>query len=64
MEIREKIKREIDNLPNDCIKELQDFIRFLELKSLSESRLTAIASEAALREEWLNPEEDEAWRGL
>jgi hypothetical protein len=64
MEIKELILKEIERVPEQCLPEIFDFIRFLRLKSLEERIGTAIASETSLVKDWLRPEEDEAWRDL
>lgn len=64
MEIKERIFKEIDKLPENYLQEILDFIRSLEGKLMEEKAGTAIASESSLRKDWLRPEEDEAWKSL
>jgi len=61
---KELILREIELVPDDIYNEILDFIHFLRIKSRKESIETAIASESSLKNEWLRPEEDEAWQDL
>ena len=56
--ILEKLKQ----LPPSYWKEVIDFIEFL--KSKIEKNETLFLSEKSLAEEWLLPEEDEAWQDL
>ena len=56
--------REIDDLPRTLLQEVLDFVRFLKSKSNQERLETALLSETALGNDWLRPEEDEAWRDL
>ena len=63
MEIKEKILKEIDNIPEEYLSEVLDFIHFLEIKLKAKNSL-GIVSEASLKKDWLKPEEDEAWKNL
>jgi len=43
----------------------EEIKRLIKLNELSQEKLeTAILSEKALRDDWLSPEEDEAWKDL
>ncbi|WP_457627373.1 DUF2281 domain-containing protein [Persephonella sp.] len=43
----------------------EEIKRLIKLNELSKEKLeTAILSEASLKEDWLSPEEDEAWKDL
>ncbi len=64
MGVKELILKEIERVPSQYLREVLDFIRFLEVKALEEGMETAIASEFSLSKDWLQPEEDEAWRDL
>jgi hypothetical protein len=64
MELKDIIIKEIENIPEPYLKELLDFILFLEKKALEERMGTLIASESSLKKDWLRPEEDEAWQDL
>ncbi len=64
MQMKELVLKEIENVPEDYLEEVLDFIRFLESKALEEKMATAIASEASLKKDWLMPEEEEAWQNL
>jgi len=64
LELKELIINEIERIPEEYLSEILDFIRFLEVKVLTEGIETAIASETSLKKDWLRVEEDEAWQDL
>ncbi|MFH1638163.1 MAG: AbrB/MazE/SpoVT family DNA-binding domain-containing protein [Candidatus Woesearchaeota archaeon] len=47
-----------------AILAFDDRIELRPMKQISESMLTALASEKVLSKEWLNKKEDEAWKHL
>lgn len=61
---KELVVREIESLPEPLLKEVLYFIRFLKDKIARDSLETALLSEPVLSRDWLQPEEDEAWRNL
>jgi len=63
-ERKEVLLREIDALPTSALEEVLDFVRFLKGKEAQAPVGTALLGEAALRKDWLRPEEDEAWQSL
>jgi len=65
MNAKQQIIKEIDNLPDPLLNELLDFLQFLKYKHLTQEKIeTALLSESSLAKDWLNPEEDEAWKHL
>jgi Protein of unknown function (DUF2281) len=58
------ILNEIEKIPEPFLEEILDFIRFLKKKHMKKRIETAIASESALKKDWLKIEEDEAWKDL
>ena len=64
MRDKERVIREIDQLPEPMLQQVLDFVRSLKSKSTRGSLETALFSETVLRMDWLKPEEDEAWRDL
>ena len=58
------IVKEIEQVPESFLGEILDFIRFLKEKNNMDQLETMIASESALKKDWMRPEEDEAWRDL
>ena len=64
MSKKELLLKEIEEVSEPILDEVIDFIQFLKTKTMQENLSITIASESALRKDWLRPEEDEAWRGL
>jgi hypothetical protein len=64
MTIREQAIQEIQTAPEEMVREVLDFLRFLGARARAERLETALASEATLAKDWSTPEEDEAWRSL
>lgn len=63
--IKEKLLQEIDQTPTPILKEVLDFLLFVRAKEMQREDLeVSLLSEAILAEEWLTPEEDEAWQHL
>ena len=58
------ILKEIEVFPEPYLEELLDFVRFLKDKAMKTRMGSAILSESVLSRDWLNPEEDEAWKDL
>jgi hypothetical protein len=46
------------------LEEVLDFVRFLKRKHVQEKLETALLSESSLKNDWMNPEEDDAWANL
>ena len=63
-QVKEEIISELDDLPPRTYGEVLDFIRFLKSRRRKAAPDTALASEPALRKDWLRPEEEEAWKDL
>jgi hypothetical protein len=64
MTIREQAIQEIQTAPEELVREVLDFLRFLATRARAERPETALASQATLAKDWAEPEEDEAWRSL
>ena len=64
MTVEQLIAAEVKRIPEQLRREVLDFIRFLETKTIEEKTQTLIASESSLKKDWLKPEEDEAWKDL
>jgi hypothetical protein len=62
--VKEEIINELNDLPPRTYGEVFDFIRFLKSRRRKAAPDTALASESALRKDWLRPEEEEAWSDL
>lgn len=64
MSKKDTIISELNNLPEDLIEEILDYISFLKRKSLKEKTELTLMSESSLRKDWLKSEEDKAWQDL
>ena len=64
MSKKELLIKEIEQTPEKFLDELLDFVHFLQNKEIHEKCETALASESALKRDWLRPEENEAWANL
>jgi len=64
MSNKDAVIKEIEQIPEPFLEEVLDFVHFLKAKITKERLDTAIASESALKKDWLKPEEDEAWQSL
>ena len=65
MDIKEQLLKEIEKTPISTLKEVLDFLLFVRSKELRQEQLeVSLLSEPSLAEEWLTPEEDEAWQHL
>jgi len=64
MSKKDLLLNEIEQTPEPLLDEVLDYLRFLKTKLAQERLDTAIASESALKKDWLRPEEDEAWQSL
>jgi hypothetical protein len=60
-----EIDEQLQKLSPEKLAVVLDFVSFLlERQDTSEAFQTMLASEAVLRRDWDNPEEDEAWADL
>lgn len=59
---REVLWSALQELPDELVDEVADFVQFLRLRHHIPD--TAVLSEAALAVAWLTPDEDEAWKSL
>ena len=64
MDKKDMLKKELDQVPEDVLEEVIDFVRFLKAKAVKERLGTALASESSLKKDWLSPEDDVAWQHL
>ncbi len=64
MNKRESLLKELEQLPEFIIQEVQDFVLFLKNKWLEEKTEILKASESSLSKDWLKAEEDQAWVNL
>jgi hypothetical protein len=64
MNNRESLFKELEQLPEFIIHEVQDFVQFLKNKWTEEKTEILKASESSLSKDWLKTEEDSAWANL
>jgi hypothetical protein len=63
--IKEKLLNEINTTSDSTLKEVLDFLLFIKAKEAQQEQLEiSLLSEPLLAEDWLTPEEDEAWQHL
>ena len=61
---RERLIREVEDLPEPLVSQILDFVRAARAGQNGPGGETAIASERVLGKDWLRHEEDEAWKDL
>ncbi|TVR30956.1 MAG: DUF2281 domain-containing protein [Balneolaceae bacterium] len=64
MSNRDILIKEINELPDEKIQEVINFVQFLKSKHLDDELGITLVSEPSLARDWNKPEEDEAWRDL
>ena len=64
MSKKDEILAELENIPENLLDDVLDYINFLKNKINRQKIATALASESILKKDWLLLEEDEAWRNL
>ncbi|MEM8830406.1 MAG: DUF2281 domain-containing protein [Cyanobacteria bacterium P01_G01_bin.19] len=64
MNEKEIIVRELDRVSNSLLPKVLEFAKSVQDTSQVEQLETILLSEAALAQDWLAPEEDEAWQDL
>jgi hypothetical protein len=63
MSVREQIDQQLEVFPLELQQEVLDFTLYLRLHKLGHQFESILASASALQD-WLSPEEDEAWKDL
>lgn len=62
---KQQLLKEIEKTSDSTLKEVLDFLLFIKSRELQQEQLEiSILSEPSLAEDWLTPEEDEAWQHL
>ena len=64
MNEKEIIVRKLDRVPNSLLPRVLEFVKSVQDTSQVEQLETTLLSEGALAQDWLAPEEDEAWQSL
>ena len=63
--VKEQLIKEIKKTSDSSLKEVLDFLLFIKSRELQQEQLEiSLLSEPSLAEDWLTPEEDEAWQHL
>lgn len=63
--IKEQLLQEIEKTSDSALKEVLDFLLFVKSREIQQEQLEiSLLSEPNLAEDWLTPEEDEAWQPL
>ncbi len=63
--IKQLLLNEIETIPESTLKEVLDFLLFIKTRESQQEQLEiSLLSEPLLAEDWLTPEEDEAWQHL
>ena len=57
----EEITEKTAVLPENLQQEVLDFVEFISRKQLALLNETTLLSEQALAEDWIRPEEEDAW---
>jgi hypothetical protein len=63
---KEKIQKILQQLPDNYLDEVIEYLRFLEFKNKNKitDKSSMLLSEKSLAKDWLTPEEDEAWKDI
>jgi hypothetical protein len=64
MSTKDLLMSEIEEVPEQLLSEVLDFVHFLKAKLFRETLDITMMSESSLGKDWLKPEEDEAWQSL
>jgi hypothetical protein len=64
--IKEKLEKELNDMPEEMLGELYEYMKYLKYRDLQtqDGINTAYASEQVLKKDWEKSEEDEAWSNL
>ena len=63
--VKEQWLKEIEKTSDSTLKEVLDFLLLIKSRELQQEPLEiSLLSEPSLAEDWLTPEEDEAWQHL
>lgn len=64
MSNKDLLLKEIEELSDDKLREVIDFVRFLKLQGREETLGLMLLSESSLAETWDNSIDDEVWSDL
>lgn len=64
MNDKKLLLKEVEELSDEKLREVIDFVQFLKSKQRDEKMDITLVSEPSLATDWNKPEEDEAWSDL
>jgi len=64
MQPKDRLREEIESIPDELASEVIDFIILLKSRYKTEKMESPLIAESSLQKDWLLPEEDKAWEGL
>lgn len=64
MSNKDVLLKEIEEIPEDKLQEIIDFVRFLKSRQREADLEITLVSEPSLAKDWMKPEEDTAWNDL
>lgn len=64
MSNKDVLLKEIEEIPEEKLQEVIDFVRFLKSRQLEGELEVTLLSEPSLAKDWMKPEEDAAWSDL
>ncbi|MGA2258978.1 MAG: hypothetical protein ABSG53_30275 [Thermoguttaceae bacterium] len=64
MTAKESLLQAVEELPPEYLVDLAEYAQRLRLKAAHREVPTALASQEVLAQDWLRPEEDDAWKDL
>jgi hypothetical protein len=64
MTAKESLLQAVEELPPEYVADLANYAQRLRLKLAHREVPTALASQDVLAQDWLRPEEDDAWKDL
>jgi hypothetical protein len=64
MSTRELIIEELQSIPEPQLGEVLNMLKAIKSRHQNPSLETYLLSEATLAQDWMKPEEDEAWQNL
>jgi hypothetical protein len=64
MQPKDRLREEIESIPDELASEVIDFIIFLKSRYKTEKMESTLIAESSLQKDWLLPEEDREWEDL
>ncbi len=54
----------LNDLPDNLVDEVIDFVNYIQFKSINTQKETMLITQNILANDWLKPEEEKAWQNL